>query len=407
MTPDIGVVVPYYDDQRGLDLLLAALDQQGCAGRFEVVVADDGSPVAPTVGEHPFAVRVVRQVDAGFRAAAARNLGAAHTDAPVLCFLDGDTLPTPGYLGALAAVVAAGDERGVLAVGRRRHAELSGHAPEDVVRWLAGGPVDVTTLPDPQWLTRGYAETDDLASADAGGFRLVISAVLACDAELFARVGGFDEDFVGYGGEDWELGHRAWLAGAALRHVPGAVAWHDGPDAGGRAPDHLAKTVETLRVASRVAAPGARHPGLVWPHPAVSVELDDTGCDPAAVLACCADLLAVPDVRVHLRSGECTTTPGWPISDPRVVMGPEPAATAARRAWHVQVTRPVLLDLDVHALCARGEAAYDDALVVTETRSRALGLPPPPARSGAGVLRDLPTRVSLEGLWGWGDPSAP
>ena len=84
-----------------------------------------------------------------------------------------------------------------------------------------------------------------------------------------------------------------------------------------------------------------------------------------------------------------------------------PAATAARRAWHVQVTRPVLLDVDVHALCARGEAAYDDALVVTETRSRALGLPAPPSRSGAGVLRDLPARVSLEGLWGWGDPSAP
>ena len=49
-------------------------------------------------------VRVVRQPRDGFRAAAARNLGAGHARGRVLCFLDGDTVPEDGYVAALHTV---------------------------------------------------------------------------------------------------------------------------------------------------------------------------------------------------------------------------------------------------------------------------------------------------------------
>ena len=115
----VSVVVPHFEQQAQLDRTLAAVLAQEPA---EVVVADDGSAVAPVV---PAGVRLVRQDDRGFRAAAARNLGAAQTTGDVLVFLDADTVPEPGFLDALVRRAAACPD--VLAVGRRRH-PLSGIA---------------------------------------------------------------------------------------------------------------------------------------------------------------------------------------------------------------------------------------------------------------------------------------
>lgn len=103
MSPTIGVVVPHYDDERRLRWVLEALAQQSfpmCD--LHVVVADDGSARVPVPPDVPYRCDVVRQEDRGFRAAAARNLGAAAVEGDLLVFLDGDTVPTPGYLAAIA-----------------------------------------------------------------------------------------------------------------------------------------------------------------------------------------------------------------------------------------------------------------------------------------------------------------
>lgn len=92
--PSVSVVVPYFEQQRSLDLVLAALEQQTYRA-FEVIVADDGSATAPLV-RSALDVTVVSQEDRGFRAAAARNLGARAASGDVLCFLDADTVPEPG-----------------------------------------------------------------------------------------------------------------------------------------------------------------------------------------------------------------------------------------------------------------------------------------------------------------------
>src|SRR6185312_15710580 len=233
--PAVSVVVPYYDDQDQLDLLLAALDRQTAVGSFEVVVADDGSPRAPHLPDDlGFECSLVRQADQGFRAAAARNLGAAQAKGDILLFLDQDTLPTAGYVEQMARVVRDVDDgHGVLVVGRRRHFHRGAATTDAVLDLLAGdgrtpGPAGPEILPDPEWLARGYRRTDDLRDAGDEDFRLVISAVLGVDRRLWTAVGGFDPGFVGYGGEDWEFAWRCWLAGATWRHVPDAVAWHDG-----------------------------------------------------------------------------------------------------------------------------------------------------------------------------------
>ena len=78
--PTVTVVVAHYEQPAQLARTLTALERQDHAVD-QVVVSDDGSATPPSVPPH---VRLVRQEDRGFRAAAARNLGAAATTGPVL-----------------------------------------------------------------------------------------------------------------------------------------------------------------------------------------------------------------------------------------------------------------------------------------------------------------------------------
>ncbi|MBJ7454136.1 MAG: glycosyltransferase, partial [Blastococcus sp.] len=197
--PTVSVVVPHYESPHDLDLVLTALElQDHPLERLDVVVADDGSRTLPDPGPRPYAVRVVAQADDGFRAAAARNLGARAARGTVLSFLDADTVPEPGYVSAVVRAIAGGAD---LVVGRRRHADLATTSPAQLRRWLLEGAGAPEVLGEPAWLAEAYARTDDLRAAGDDAYRFVISAVLSTTRVLFEEVGGFEEAFRAYGGE--------------------------------------------------------------------------------------------------------------------------------------------------------------------------------------------------------------
>jgi GT2 family glycosyltransferase len=253
--PSVSVVIAHYAQPAELARTLLALERQDYPSHLlEIVVADDGSPEPPVVGDN---VRVVTQPDLGFRVSAARNRGVAATHNDVLVFLDADTTPEPDYLRHIVRLQALTWD--AVTVGRRRHADLAA-VPLQALIAEAGR---ANELDEPVWLREAYARTGDLLDADHRAYRFVIGAVVACTRRFFDEVGGFDESFTRYGGEDWEWAYRAWLRGAVLAHVPAAVAWHDGPDRAVREPAALgAKNAEVLALADLIPVPGSRPRGM-------------------------------------------------------------------------------------------------------------------------------------------------
>ncbi len=305
----VSVIVTHYDQPAELARTLLALGAQNYpADLLEVIVADDGSPDEPVV---PAGVRLVRQDDRGFRAAAARNLGVAAATGEVLCFLDADTTPEPDYVRKMVRLPTLLPE--AVTVGRRRHADLS-EAPLDAP---IAEVAPARELDEPAWLRDAYARSGNLLDADDRSYRYVISAVLACSRSFFAESGGFDESFSSYGGEDWEWAHRAWQAGAVFAHVPDAIAWHDGPDWAGReSADHRrAGNEQTLRLASLIPVDGSSARGLLPAAPDLEVRLP-AGVGTAAAFVCVDSLLvAFPRARVVTDAARESAVLG---QDPRV-----------------------------------------------------------------------------------------
>ena len=396
----VAVVIPHYDQQQQLDLVLAALELQTWpSAQLEVVVSHDGSPRPPRLGRRPYRTRLVQQRDLGFRAAAARNLGAAASDGDLLCFLDGDTVPEPGYVQAMVTAAAGRD---VLVVGRRRHADLAGLSRLQLQQFLLrtdGHPMP-REYPEPQWLVDAFCRTENLARADDASYRFIISAVMAMPRSLFDAVGGFEPAFTSYGGEDWELANRCWLTGADFVHAPDAVAWHDGPDFAGRGHDEAAvKNAEGLSVARFITDPAARGHGLWWSQPDVVVTLDDTGWSDAEVLLTVASLLRDTDVGLWL-PGASPRRDLEPLDrDPRVRFGPPPADVLRRCRYRAEVAQPVVLDdTTLRQVCAVAPVHLLEGLTVRRTRDLSRGDLAAPASHEFAARR--PQGSHLQQLWG-------
>ncbi|AWB84540.1 glycosyltransferase family 2 protein [Corynebacterium liangguodongii] len=382
MWPDVSVIIPYYDNPAGLREVLSALRAQDYPGRVDIVVADDGSPTPasrePSLAGALAGVTVVRQEDEGFRAAAARNLGAAAGSGEVFAFIDGDTVPTPGYL--TAAVARLRDDDHTVVVGRR----------------LAGG-----RFAEPAWLAEGYAATGDLARADSTSWRLIISAVLTVPAGFFRELGGFDEGFRGYGGEDWEFGWRAWNAGARFVREPAALAIHPEPDFGARfAPDEggvreqsAVKNAETIALAARITHPIARPAGVVFPTADVAVSVPEFD-SPGAREAVISSWLRI-DAHVYTPG----PVPTLFVADPRVSEG-APGDERIR----VELAGPWCLKEAEAFYRAATDASLvlGDASTVTSARARARGAAPAAATGPALGLNEAPGPIRLERLFaGW------
>ncbi len=201
-----------------LDLLMRkarALTEQTLAPeRFEWCVVANGDAEAAAwlaAARTPFALRALPLTAKG-PVAAARNLAAASARGDFLLLSDDDVLPAPGCLEAHL----------------QAHAALSANVP--------GG-----SAPPPTVVIGDLHASDEhrlpgakepfeqrLLQRGAGLWINVTGANTSLPRAAFSRLGGFDEAFAGYGGEDSDLGFRLRAAGARFVRSAAASATHVG-----------------------------------------------------------------------------------------------------------------------------------------------------------------------------------
>ena len=289
-TLPVSVVVPCFEAPGALALTLAGLEGQDWPrALLEVVVVDDGSepplelPALPVSA--PLEVKLVRQERRGFGLARARNAGARAAAHPILVFLDGDVIPESGLLAAHARWHHAVSD--ALTLGFCAYVSAAGidagavrHRPGTLGELFAGRPFDRP------WLERHMARTGDLTSGHDDLFRAVTGHNLGISRAFFEAVGGFDESFARYGGEDTEFGYRVQMQGGLLAPERGAFAWHQGRWAEGRQAKARDQALQRAKLAGLVADPGFRPAGsgraFAVPRHVVTVEAGDA---PAACLA--------------------------------------------------------------------------------------------------------------------------
>jgi glycosyltransferase involved in cell wall biosynthesis len=193
------VVIPARNSCSTIAEQLDALAAQDFPGRWEIVVADNGSTDATVATVTASARRIpvpVRVLDASRRrgANAARNDGVRASNGAAVLFCDSDDRVGPSWV---RSIVEALDEA---------------HA--------AGGPLEFSLLNQHRTRVRGFDVPSSIQ--EYCGFRYALSASLGVRREVFDRIGLFDERFV-HGFDDVEFGYRLHLAKLTLRDAPDSL----------------------------------------------------------------------------------------------------------------------------------------------------------------------------------------
>lgn len=225
--PEISVIIPAYNGGWVLRRAVEALQAQDAdPDRFEVVIVDDGSTDGSADGledgRGSVPIRVLRQANRG--RAAARNLGAAEARGRALLFLDADIWAMPGLVSAHLAHHAGGGALGVQGRSLTHRDSLT------AMYMRACNVMPDVTIRRREGLSPYH----------------VITRNFSVDADVFRRVGGFDEGFQGYGWEDIELAFRLVRHGVTLRYEHTALAYH-----------YHIQTLEEAREKLRQAGEGA------------------------------------------------------------------------------------------------------------------------------------------------------
>ncbi|MCK0177059.1 MULTISPECIES: glycosyltransferase family 2 protein [Mycobacteriaceae] len=237
----VAVVTVAHGRHRHLRLQDAGLRRSTLRPELRIVVAIDDPGIAAVVD--PTAVVIdCPTTPSGLPLAQARNLGAAaalERGADVLTFLDVDCIPGDALVGRYAEVCAD-------AAGPALFSGPVTYLPPPGDDGYRVGDLAAMTRPHPG---RPVPGPDELIIAD--GHDLFWSLSFAVTAETWRLLGGFCEEYTGYGGEDTDFGAVAHERGVPLVWVGGAHAYHQHHPVSDPPVEHLAEIVANAQTFHR------------------------------------------------------------------------------------------------------------------------------------------------------------
>ncbi|MBY9078663.1 glycosyltransferase [Paenibacillus sp. HN-1] len=262
---DVSVILPSFNKCPLNYFSLLSLERQHFPmERMEVVFLDDASTDhTPTVyfsllPEYSFIY--VRQLRNRGRSVI-RNIGASIAAGYTLLFADAEMIGGPDWVMNHVRHHQQGERKIVSGAMLARHVYTMtdpNYSPEQIAdmaeiyaghptaapiidEFLQGNQTPVQLLPlewmfDPGHLNQWSSQNDYFQPIlDTYGYRFklfhyawlnLITSNVSIRKTFFDELGGFEEDFMGFGWEDWELGYRAAKSGALFIHDDSLTNYH-------------------------------------------------------------------------------------------------------------------------------------------------------------------------------------
>jgi glycosyltransferase involved in cell wall biosynthesis len=204
---EISIIIPVRNQIQTLSMALESLKRQIKHPRqFEIVICDDGS--TDGTGDmlkrlrYPIFFKYFYNNPPAGRSIN-RNLGAERSAGGTLIFFDGDMVPSDGYINAILAnigstIVSTGDVK---------------------------PPINAKIGPLDKYLYSRGRHSIASQGHDLPG-RYFTSNNFSIDRGLFLKTGGFDTNFIGWGGEDIDFGLRLKDLGVTIKNEPDAITFH-------------------------------------------------------------------------------------------------------------------------------------------------------------------------------------
>lgn len=216
--PSVSVVVLNYNGKKYLgDLFESLRETDYPKDKFEIIMGDNASTdnsTGYTEDFFPF-VKVLR-FDKNYGFCKGNNLCAKEAKGQYFVFLNNDTIVTKNWLKNLVNSIMS--ERNVVTAGSKllKPYEVNGKKVID----YAGGKITYEIN-----FYEGQFEYDDekYSLEKYTGFGCGTAVIV--DKKFFLDIGGFDEYYFG-GGEEVELGLRAWQCGLKVLYVPSSIIYH-------------------------------------------------------------------------------------------------------------------------------------------------------------------------------------
>lgn len=271
-----SVIIPVFERREHLSRTLACLARQFIdKSTFEVIVVDDGSTSnyldILLKYEKLLDIRFGRQSRQGYRPGAARNLGASMAVNDVLFFLDSDILLPPTFLRAVQKWHVSGEK--VITLGTRHFVNCARVSDDDILM----GRCSLDNLPKiksenphfDKWQRNGvtYDWREDVYSASRNlkdhifPFLCLGAGHFSVDRAGFEAIGGFDEEFCDWGGEDIELGYRLYNHGYYFIPILDPYDFHQEPLSGSNETDRVIGYEHSkVLLAEKCPAPFSRSP---------------------------------------------------------------------------------------------------------------------------------------------------